>query len=68
MLIPTCYSTDLDDFKIANTPESPRTPLYIALIKNSNLHILQNLQPKSIHRGCIKAFSKVNTVEQWHQE
>ncbi|KAL7502962.1 hypothetical protein ACHAXN_001911, partial [Cyclotella atomus] len=45
-------AADLDNFKSANARVTKHAP--VALINNSNLHVLQNLHPPSLQRGCVK--------------
>jgi hypothetical protein len=46
-------AADLDNFKTANARVTKHAP--VALINDSNIHVLQNLHPPSLLRGCIKA-------------
>ncbi|KAL7504464.1 hypothetical protein ACHAXN_002357, partial [Cyclotella atomus] len=45
-------AADLDNFKSANARVTKHAP--VALINESNLHVLQNLHPPSLQRGCVK--------------
>jgi hypothetical protein len=46
-------AADLDNFKSANARVTKHAP--VALINDSNIHVLRNLHPPSLLRGCIKA-------------
>ncbi|KAL7502262.1 hypothetical protein ACHAXN_000775, partial [Cyclotella atomus] len=43
---------DLDNFKSANARITKHAP--VALINKSNIHVLENLHPPSLNRGCNK--------------
>jgi hypothetical protein len=45
-------AADLDNFKSANARITKHAP--VALINNSNIHVLENLHPPSLNRGCNK--------------
>jgi hypothetical protein len=46
-------AADLDNFKSANARITKHAP--VALINESNLHVLRKLHPPSLQRGCTKA-------------
>jgi hypothetical protein len=47
-------AADLDNFKTANARIAKHKHAPVALINDTNLHVLQNLHPKSLKQGCIK--------------
>jgi hypothetical protein len=45
-------AADLDNFKSANARVTKHAP--VALINDTNIHVLRNLHPPSLCRGCVK--------------
>jgi hypothetical protein len=45
-------AADVDNYKSANARVTKHAP--VALINENNLHVLQNLHPPSLQRGCVK--------------
>jgi hypothetical protein len=53
-------AANLDNLKSANAQITKHAP--VALINNSNLHVLQNLHPPSLQHGCTKAGSSSSST------